>query len=275
MGKCKLCHKEKELQESHIIPKFVYNWMKQTGTGRFRQGLNINKPLQDGIKVHLLCRDCELEFSKREDWFKKNIFSRFINKDQTTFIPSDNLEYFAVSLLWRVLVFFKDDGNSYKFQEKLNEVEQEWRKYLYENEDLKKYKTIHLMCNSEDIEIPNAPKNICSYLLRDVDIEIGEGDVKCFIYAKFARFMLIGIIEGFESSSFEETDISKSMNTNFQRINDPDFVGFIFNRAANTKNFEDLSIEQQEKNSKYFNKRIDQIKGNDYWNQFLKDNKQI
>ncbi len=273
MGKCKLCHKEKELQESHIIPKFVYKWMKQTGTGRFRQGLNINKPIQDGTKEFLLCRDCEQEFSKREDWFKKNVFSSFIDKGVTTFYPSDNLKYFAVSLLWRVLIYFKDDGNNYKFKEKLDEAEIEWRKYLHENVDLKKYDSIHLMYNPDDIEIPDAPQNIYSYLLRDADIEIGEGDGKCFVYAKFARFIFIGVIEGFENTSFVETDISQSMNTNIQRINDPGLTGFIFNRAKNSKKFEDLSKEQQDKNNQYFENRIDKIKGNDYWTQFLKDNK--
>lgn len=273
MEKCKLCHKEKELQESHIIPKFVYKWMKQTGTGRLRQGLNINKPIQDGIKEFLLCRDCEQKFSKREDWFKKNVFSRFIDKGVTTFYPSDNLKYFAVSLLWRVLVYFKDDGNNYKFKEKLDEAEIEWRKYLYENVDLKKYDSIHLMCNPDDIEIPNAPKNIYSYLLRNVDIEIAESEEKCFIYAKFARFIFIGVIEGLENSSFIETDISHSINTNIQSINDSDVGGFIINRAKNSKSFEDLSKEQQEKNNQYFENRIDKIRGNDYWNQFLKDNK--
>lgn len=271
MERCKLCHKEKELQESHIIPKFVYKWMKQTGTGRFRQGLNINKPIQDGIKEFLLCKDCEQEFSKREDWFKKHVFNSFINKRETTFHPSNNLEYFGVSLLWRVLVYFKDDGNIYKFKEKLNEAEIEWRKYLYKKEGLKKYNSIHLMCNPDDIEISNAPQNIYSYLLRDVDIEIGESDGKCFIYAKFARFIFIGVIKGIENSSFIETDISQSMNTNIQRINDSDLGGFIFNRAKNSKKFEDLSKEQQEKNTQYFEKRIDKIKGNDYWDQFLKD----
>lgn len=272
MEKCKLCHKEKELQESHIIPKFVYKWMKQTGTGRIRQGLNINKPLQDGIKDYLLCKDCEQKFGKRENWFKKNIFSSFIKGNQTTFKSSDNLEYFAVSLLWRVLIYFKDDGNSYKFKDKLDEAEQEWRKYLYENESLKKYNSIHLMCNPNEIKIPNAPKNIYSYLLRDADIEICEGDGKCIIYAKFARFILIGIIEGVESSSFIETDITQTMNTNFQRINDSEIGSFIFDRAKNTNTFEDLSEEQQEKNNKYFSSRIDKIRGNDYWNQFVKDN---
>jgi len=273
MERCKLCHKEKELQESHIIPKFVYKWMKQTGTGRFRQGFNINKPLQDGIKEFLLCRDCEQEFSKREDWFKKNVFDSFINRRKTTFYLSDNLKYFAVSLLWRVLIYFKDDGNKYKFKEKLDDAEKEWRKYLYENEDLNKYDSIHLMCNPDYIEISKSPKNIYSYLLRDVDIEIGEGEGKCFIYAKFARFIFIGVIEGFEKSSFIETEISQSINTNIQRLNDSALKRFIFNRAENTKNFEDLSKEQQEKNNKYFEKRINKIKGNDYWNQFLKDNK--
>ena len=54
MELCKLCNKKAQLRESHIIPKFVYNWMKKTGTGRFRQKKDLNKPLQDGIKDFLL-----------------------------------------------------------------------------------------------------------------------------------------------------------------------------------------------------------------------------
>jgi hypothetical protein len=127
------------------------------------------------------------------------------------------------------------------------------------------------MCNPNDIEIPDAPKNIYSYLLRDIDIEIAESDEKCFIYAKFARFIFIGAIEGLENSSFIKTDIS--LNTNIQSINDSDVVNFIINRAKKHQSFEDLSKEQKEKNNQYFEKRIDQIRGNDYWNQFLKDNK--
>ena len=129
------------------------------------------------------------------------------------------------------------------------------------------------MCNPDDIEIPNAPKNIYSYLLRDADIEIGEGEGKCIIYAKFARFILIGIIEGVESSSFIGTDIYQTMNTSFQRINDSEIENFILDRAKRTKVFSDLSKEQQGKNNKYFSSRIEKIKGNDYWNQFEKDNK--
>jgi hypothetical protein len=275
MERCKLCNKEKKLMESHIIPKFVYRWMKQTGTGRLRQGLLVNKPIQDGKKEVLLCQDCEQEFCKREDWFKKYVFISFINNRNTTFYPSDNLKYFAISLLWRVLIYFKDDGNKYKFKDKLDEAEIEWRKYLYENENLIKYDTIHLICNSDEIKIIDAPNRIYSYLLRAVDIEIGESDRKCFIYAKFARFIFIGVIEGFENSSFIETDMPQSINSTFQGINDSDLLCFIINRAENTKGFQDLSLEQREKNKEYFKTRIDQIKGNDYWNQFLKDNKKI
>jgi len=33
IGKCKLCGNRDELKASHIIPKFIYKWMKETGSG--------------------------------------------------------------------------------------------------------------------------------------------------------------------------------------------------------------------------------------------------
>ena len=43
-GKCKLCEQETSLQESHIIPKFIYSYLKDTSpTGKLREAENINE----------------------------------------------------------------------------------------------------------------------------------------------------------------------------------------------------------------------------------------
>ncbi len=50
-GKCRLCGKNADLQESHIIPSFVYRWLKDSsGTGYLRFGPEPNKRVQDGYK---------------------------------------------------------------------------------------------------------------------------------------------------------------------------------------------------------------------------------
>ena len=49
---CKLCEKKAKLEESHIVPKLIFRWLKKTSaTGLLRKGADINKPVQDGLKL--------------------------------------------------------------------------------------------------------------------------------------------------------------------------------------------------------------------------------
>jgi len=69
-GKCRLCEQDSDLQESHIIPKFVYTYLKDTSpTKKIREANNVNLRKQDGIKLHWLCKACELKFSGWEKYF--------------------------------------------------------------------------------------------------------------------------------------------------------------------------------------------------------------
>ncbi len=44
---CALCLKEKPLQESHLIPKFVGKWLKDEGTGYLVSAEDASKRIQD------------------------------------------------------------------------------------------------------------------------------------------------------------------------------------------------------------------------------------
>ena len=61
---CRLCRLSDDLRESHIIPSFVFKWLKKTSaTGylRFAEGDAASK--QDGVKIPLLCGTCEQRLS--------------------------------------------------------------------------------------------------------------------------------------------------------------------------------------------------------------------
>ena len=73
-GLCKLCEKDADLQLSHIIPKFVFAWLKETVPGGIRSNRVPNRRIQDGEKDYLLCRDCEQIFSVWEKQFCEHIF---------------------------------------------------------------------------------------------------------------------------------------------------------------------------------------------------------
>lgn len=74
IGMCLLCHNAGNLCNSHIYPKFVVNWLKQTSqTGYFRSPTNINMRMQDGPKQYWFCDSCEQILSRDERKFSEQI----------------------------------------------------------------------------------------------------------------------------------------------------------------------------------------------------------
>src|SRR5689334_12061905 len=102
MDKCNLCNEERDLRESHIIPKFIFKWLKDTGTGYLRSSNNLNQRVQDGTKEPFLCSECEERFSKAETYFAQKVFKPIVN-NATSFEYSDNFFYAIISILWRLL----------------------------------------------------------------------------------------------------------------------------------------------------------------------------
>ena len=112
---CKLCMKEKNLSNSHIIPKFVVRWLKDTSaTGYLRQAEKPNIRKQDIITRKILCRHCEGLFSRNETQFAKNIFLPFQNDKVKRFQYDDWLRAFAVSVFWRLGVADLEDFRVFK-----------------------------------------------------------------------------------------------------------------------------------------------------------------
>ena len=55
-GQCRLCGAVSELQESHVLPAFIYRWLRDTSAnGHMRSGEMPNKRIQDGHKRYWLC----------------------------------------------------------------------------------------------------------------------------------------------------------------------------------------------------------------------------
>jgi hypothetical protein len=76
-GVCRLCGASAELQESHIVPAFVFRWRKETAPTPFmRTSREPNRRVQDGLKLHWLCRNCEQTLSAYEKQFADTIIAR-------------------------------------------------------------------------------------------------------------------------------------------------------------------------------------------------------
>lgn len=105
VARCALCENVDELKLSHIIPKFVFRYLKKDSfTGRMRNVSNPNQAVQDGDKMYLLCGKCEELFSQRETPFSNKIFQPFkANGFNGLSYDGNWLQYFIVSVNWRTL----------------------------------------------------------------------------------------------------------------------------------------------------------------------------
>lgn len=144
---CSLCNKTSILMESHLIPRFVYEWIKNTSkTPYIRSSENINQRLQDGPKFYLLCEECEQFLSKLEDEFAKNFFKKIANyrNQSTTLMVTENMKTLILSVFWRCLIKYKDNEN--------DRTNEDTEKLLLLIEDLKRQ--INTKCDSKIYFLP-------------------------------------------------------------------------------------------------------------------------
>lgn len=117
---CIYCEKNEAIENSHIIPKFFYDWMKETAITPYLREINCpNQRLQDGLKVPLLCQICENKFSKFENKYKSHLFKKIVNyrKEMPEVLQiSESDKVFYLSLVWRQLtnyLLYDDKKNQY------------------------------------------------------------------------------------------------------------------------------------------------------------------
>ena len=129
---CQLCLYKKELKSSHIIPSFVYKWLRETAAlPSLRYGKIPNKRIQDGEKRPLLCQDCELLLSQWEKTFSENIFIPQIQDSTQQIEYHQWMLKFSVSVVWRALVFLLLDGVAdYPLIDEAKLAMERWRRFL-------------------------------------------------------------------------------------------------------------------------------------------------
>lgn len=130
--RCRLCLKEAALQDSHLLPRSAYRYLRMLGPRGNLDPifLSANKLLQTSrqVKEYLLCSDCEDRFNNRgERWCLRNCDrgqGRFgLRKILASHVPRwdhngfqvydgvdmadvdvESLAYFGLSVFWRAAV---------------------------------------------------------------------------------------------------------------------------------------------------------------------------
>ncbi len=233
---CSLCLEEQVLRKSHIIPKFVGKWLKETGTGYLVSAEDGSKRVQDIIKVELLCDECEEKLSKFEKYFAENIFFPFHN-DTKMFEYDKNLELFLISLSWRVLKFLSEDFKSENssFQSFFDKAMNDWRKFLLgENQNIEPYENHILFLDYlDDKKSTEIPPKINWYNLHGIDFTIFTTDKRMLVYVKLPWMIFVTSVEPTVMVGWKGTAIKNSgkITATDQSMEDGEFGRFIIDRA--------------------------------------------
>jgi hypothetical protein len=200
---CRLCGETKELQESHILPRFVYRWMKETSaTGYLRFGQQPNLRVQDGVKRHLLCADCEQRFNQWETQFANQIFHPMTQGNTPRASYGAWLLLFCASVSWRVLVYFIDGKHIDHVPDALlpsvESAEVTWRGFLLGTLPRLQPHEQHILPMAggalETYTHSEMPTNINRYLFRTPEMSVASTDRDAFTYSKLGPFIILGFI---------------------------------------------------------------------------------
>ena len=223
------------LKKSHIIPKFVSKWLKETSATGFLRGVKKpEKRMQDLPKLPLLCGDCEQRFSKLESYFARKLFHPILNEKKEEIDYDDNLHRFIISLSWRTLVTsFSDQVKADPWIEKhLNQAEVTWRRYLLkESSNSGSYEHYLFFVRNIESEI-YMPKILQWYILRATDSTLASNQNQVFSFTHFPHFFFVSTIVPFTFSDWKSTKIERSGKfTTKSQINDHFFWDFIESRG--------------------------------------------
>lgn len=256
-GICRLCKNEAELQLSHIVPKFVYKWFKETSASPMRDSRNPNVRIQDGEKSYLLCSNCEELFSKWESTFSQNIFHPLQQEQREKYY----LQYgewclkFAVSVSWRLLTYGKETGIdhfSIEQMAKADEALETWREFLLSNKKSPAPFDQQLIPLSTIVDSSNINLSPFSnrYFLRTIGVDIACSDQRSFTYVKMGRIMLFGLIQENYPNHWRNGKIwvDRGVIGNEKYILPPGLDKYINDRANKTANiYSSISQNQQSK----------------------------
>ncbi|MFB3889487.1 MAG: hypothetical protein ACE14S_08340 [Candidatus Bathyarchaeia archaeon] len=233
---CALCGLQRELRNSHIIPRFVLKWLKaSSATGFLRGAAEPEKRKQDLGAEPLLCEECEQIFSKLESYFARNIFYPFVTKGERVLPYDENLMRFIVSLSWRTLKTGYNEQVSHTpwIKEHLDKAEEIWRNFL-----LRKFPSSgqyeHHMFFLDYVEKGEWLSSYFQwYILRATDSTLASNESDTvFVYTHFPAVMFVSTIYPLELSGWIGTKIAKRGKTALKfTINDGRFGDFLKSRV--------------------------------------------
>lgn len=251
-SKCNLCGKQANLQNSHIIPRFVFRWLKKTAATPFlRNSENVNTRVQD-YHEKLLCEDCELQFSDYESKFASNVFYPFINGESNSFAYDEWLQRFIISISWRLIVSERTDLSRLDsvHAEAIREAKDIWADILKGNLRLSSDVYTHYIFFLDDLADASQPDEIPDnwefYIERGIDATPVHGPGTTAIYFKLPLLLFFSCIQPPSDPQLADLEVDRNGEIGPPQELGPDWGTFLIDRAERVSN-RSVSDSEQEK----------------------------
>ena len=237
---CALCAESSDLLNSHIIPKFVIKWLRDSSaTGRIRFAEAPNVRVQDGLKVRMLCKDCEKLFSSWEKKFVESCFTPLNDGRIRRFTYGPWMLKFATSVSWRVLSVFSASTELSDYPPDLltavDDALIEWRQFLTGRlpHPGRHEQHMFLVDLLEESTIEDTPPNISRYFTRTIDCDVPQNGDSVFTYTKLGKFVLCGFVTMQYPRRWKGTKLNANRGKfGIQDIELPSDIGeYMFDRA--------------------------------------------
>jgi hypothetical protein len=280
---CALCGADAPLQTSHILPAFLFRWLRETsGTGgHIRNTKNPNLRVQDGLKVPLLCLTCETLFNGFETPFASNVFYP-LDRDSGLRVGFDEwMLKFCVSVSWRVLTYART-GNHLGSMTAAQAAAADRALHVWS--DFLQGKAAHPGEHEQHLlpfgpidthTMPDMPDNMNRYMLRTIDMDIGYGERTMLTYAKLGPFALFGFVQP-PSESWKGTKIPVRHGTIEPRKYElpREVYDFIADRARKTREiYSAMSDKQIDKIDQAAMENIDKLAASKQFEAMMHDHR--
>lgn len=265
-GICRLCEKQATLRLSHIIPAFVFRWLRETsGTGHIRFAHDPNVRVQDGIKRYWLCDSCEGRLNSSETDFANKLFYPYLNNSGSRIRYSEWLMHLCTSLSWRVLKFYLEDDRLGDWDAqtlvRLSEADVAWRRVLMGAEPhAGRFEQHILPLDRISATSGRLVPNINRYLMRAVHMDICRGSESIFTYTKLGRFIVLGFVHEPRREQWRGTKVNANQGwIEAKQYVLPKAFGDYLNEKAQSMNkrLAGMSDRQHTKVEETFRKNID------------------
>lgn len=274
LGTCALCQNKKALVDSHIIPKFVFRWMKDTGgTDFLRSTKNVNVRVQDGLKGPLLCEGCEGTLNRWETQFA-NVCFFAATKDG---LPGGNysswLSKFCASVVWRTAIQMEGEGFigglSQTSCENFNVAKATWRSFILGDIGNPGKNELHLISVGDfsQIKRPNLPPNWNRYTRRATEMDFAFNESGTFeaIHVKMGPISIFGHISNTAQRWVGTRVAVNHGNFRVNAVLPSNLVGYYISRArASHEKLAGMSEKQKNVIARSISDNLDRIRTSDF-----------